>query len=146
MAQEPPERRSSIAASSPLAEQQAVGQLRERIVLRHEPDAHFGAAPLGDVLVDCNPAAIQQWLVRDCDQPPVSERLHEGAGLPPVDERLAFPPYLIDGAARIVADGDACGQHISEGCAGPQRFPGLAVDLAEAFVCQLQPILGVIEA
>ncbi len=47
-----------------LAQQHAVGKLRQRVVARHVRDALFGAMALGDVLVDRDPAALRHRLVR----------------------------------------------------------------------------------
>ena len=56
-----------------LAQQHAVRQLRQRVVARHVRDAFLGAVPLGDVLVDRDPAALRHRLVRDLDDAPVGE-------------------------------------------------------------------------
>ena len=56
-----------------LAEQHAVRQVGQRVVARHVGDALLGAMPLGDVLVDRDPAALRHRLVRDLDHAPVGE-------------------------------------------------------------------------
>ena len=51
-----------------LAEQHAVGQIGQRVVVRHVGDAGFGALALGDVLVGRDPAAVRHRLMRDANR------------------------------------------------------------------------------
>ena len=63
-----------------LAQQHAIGQLRQRIVARHVRDVLLGAVALGDVLVDRDPAALAHRLMRDLDDAAVGKILGEGPG------------------------------------------------------------------
>ena len=60
------------------AHQHAVGQIGERVVMRHMRDALVGANALGDVVVRCEPAAAGPGLVLDFDQAAVGG-LHDVA-------------------------------------------------------------------
>ena len=48
----------------PFAQQDAVGQIGQRVVARHMRDAPIGAQPLGDVLVGRQPSAARDRLAR----------------------------------------------------------------------------------
>ena len=56
-----------------LAEQRAVGQVGQRIVLRHVGDLGFRALPLGHVEMGRDPAAARHRLAGDADQAAVGE-------------------------------------------------------------------------
>ena len=60
------------------AQQHAVGQVGQRVVMRHMRDALVGADALGDVLVGRDPAAGCAGLVLDLDQAAV-RGLDDGA-------------------------------------------------------------------
>ena len=66
----------------PLAQTQAVGQIRQRIVMRHVRDLLFGLAPLGDVFVGRDPADAGHDAVGDRD----------GAAVADFDDRLRICP------------------------------------------------------
>jgi hypothetical protein len=73
-----------------LAQEHAVGQRGQRIVMRHVGDLLLGLPLLGDVLMDGDPAAVGHRLARDRDEAPV---------LQPVDERKRLLNGVQAGAA-----------------------------------------------
>ena len=68
----------------PFAQQDAVGQVGQRVVARHMRDAPIGAQPLGDVLVGRQPSAARDRLAHDRKCPAVGQ-MHR------VIERLLEP-------------------------------------------------------
>ena len=56
-----------------LAQQHAVGQLGQDVVVRHVGDARLDAAVLGHVLVRGEPALVRHRLMLDGDDAPVAE-------------------------------------------------------------------------
>ena len=55
----------------PLAQQDAVGKIGQRVVTRHMRDFHLRLAPLGDILVGRHPAAARHRLAHHGDSPAV---------------------------------------------------------------------------
>src|SRR5258706_5565778 len=55
----------------PLAQENAIGQIRQRIVPRHVRDALFDATSFGDVLVGRQPAAACYRRVHDGEDAPI---------------------------------------------------------------------------
>ncbi len=49
----------------PFAQQDAVGQIGQRVMARHVGNSPFRALPLGDVLVGCQPSAARDRLAHD---------------------------------------------------------------------------------
>ena len=72
----------------PLAKQQAVGQVGERVVARHVRDLLLGAPALGDVLVGRDPAAVGHRMVEHGDGAAVGQLDAAWPWWSPVDERL----------------------------------------------------------
>ena len=62
----------SSASLHALAQQHAVGQIGQHVVVRHVGDARLDAPLLGDVLVRGDPAAARHRLMLDGDDAPVA--------------------------------------------------------------------------
>ncbi|MGY3354428.1 hypothetical protein ACVWZK_001091 [Bradyrhizobium sp. GM0.4] len=57
----------------PLPEQHAVGQIGQRVMLRHMSDFGLRPALLGHIEMCGNPSATGHWLPRHADQPTVGK-------------------------------------------------------------------------
>src|SRR4051794_14971788 len=103
---------------------------------RHESDALFGLATLGDVFVGGHPAAVGRGLVHDRHDAAVTELLEVGV---PDTIRL-LREQIGHRAAVMVASMHAQLEHIAEGDPWLQE-PGWQVEkLAESSVHDLEPI------
>ena len=59
----------------PLVEQDTIGQVSQRVVLRHVRDLGVGAPLRGDVLVGDDPATVLQVLMRDAEDASIGETI-----------------------------------------------------------------------
>ena len=71
-----------------LVEQHAVRQIGQRVMMRHVGDARFGAAPLGNVLIGRDPAAVGHRLMRHREGAAVRQTAEIGAGALLADQDL----------------------------------------------------------
>ena len=108
-------RRDVQFAPEPFAEQRAVRQIGQRIVMGEVGDAFLGPAAFGDVLVGRHPAAERQRLVDDLDRSPVRGRDHHRVAQ--CDVAQHEPDIMLDVALER-AGGLAMGDDVVEGAAG----------------------------
>ena len=128
-----------------LAEQRPVRQIGEGVVARHEGDAGFGAALLGNVVVGGDPAAVAGGLLRDRDHPSVGQLLEIRSHFAAAQMPLAIFDDLREGAAAVITGGDTEHQHVVIADAGTDELRRQIENLAIAPVDHLQAVVAVEE-
>jgi hypothetical protein len=126
-----------------LLEQDAVGQVGQRVMMRHVRDLGIGASLLGDVLVGGDPTAVGHGLMRDADDAPVGERLDLYGALLFTHRRQAFT----DVALGVIAGMNPCGnpifQYLAECRSGFHLLRRKTIHQRIAVVGDDQALLGV---
>ena len=122
------------------------GRSGQRIVARHEGDARLGMAPLGDVLIGRDPAAVGHRLMDDRDDAAVAELLVIGAArrwlTNSACSAIRSGALLPDWAPAAMLS-SRTSRKVSP---GRTRSGGRSENLAEAPVDDLQAVVGVVQA
>ena len=131
-----------------LAEVEAIGDLRHRVMPRQPGDLLFGLALLGDVFLQIDPTALRHGLIGDEDDPPVFEMT--GIGERPATCQLGHmvfdPVALLFDILRGIRAGlafDVVAHDVRQRRAPPRQAFGQIENLSIHSVADDEPLLGV---
>ena len=122
-------------------EKGAVGEVGQRVVMRHMRDARDRPLPIGDVLMRCDPAAIRHVAMRQHDVATIAQLLHFNAV---VAKMFAVASHVGVGSVdRVHAVGDAHVQDFAQWRARRHLIAAQAVKLGVAAIMDDDAIIGV---
>ncbi len=102
-------------------QQDAVGQIRQRVVARHMCDPPVGALPLGDVLVGRQPSAAGNRLADDRESPAIAQLDGMTKALARGDA-FSQPSDVLVGVVGKSSGLNALHQQVAQVAPGPRRF------------------------
>ena len=131
-----------------LAEIEAVGDAGQRIVAGEPLDLFLGSALLGDVLLNVDPAAVDERLIGHQELAPVGEILdvREGAALGELDHVIGEPLRLVCHLFGAIAPGLALhviADDVRQRRARARQLRGQRIHFAIAVIADDQALLGV---
>lgn len=127
-------------------EQDAIGQIRERVVAGHMDDLGLGLAAFGDIFVGHNPTAVRRRAIQTGDDTAIVEfiKMRLGGAFP--QELGLFGQELLDVLAAVIMDADADRQHLLVAGAEFDLIGRKLENLQETPVKDFQPVLRIVKA
>jgi len=142
--------RDAIAPSKRLfhlvLEQDAIGQIGERVVPGHVDDLGLGLAAFGDIFIGRDPAAVRGRAVQTGDDAAIVEIVKMRLGRPLSQELGLLAQELFDVLAGMIMDADAGCEHVLIADAGFDLIGRKLENLQEAPVKDFQPVLCIVKA
>src|SRR6202043_3098378 len=129
-----------------LGKQDAIGQIGESIVARHEHDACLCMAALGHVLICGHPAAVHRGLVGHRDDATMAELLELRALGALADESFLLRDELRRCLADVISGHDAQLENLAERHPRPYPRRRQSEDFKEAPIDHFQPVVGIVQA
>ncbi len=129
------------ARRHPLAQEHAIGQVRQRIVTRHVRHLRLDAPQLRDVLVRGHPPSMHHRLVHDGDDAAIGELLDLGAGYGLAGGFEALLQILVGIVAAEEALGDAALDDLAERRARRRKVFRQAVHLDVTVIADHEPLV-----
>lgn len=126
-------------------EQDAIGQIGERVVPGHMDDLGLGLAAFGDIFVGRDPATVRCGAIQTGNDAAIVQLVKMRFGGPLPQKLSLLGQELVDVLAGMIMDADADRQHVLVADAGFDLIGRKLENLQEAAVENFEPVLRIVK-